>query len=145
MGVREAAQGSGGAELMIETISAAVALAAALAATFVGDVRKAILALWIAGIGVGGLYLSIGAELLAVVQWVISTLVAIAFIFYGVMYGELGAPDSRPIGKRLTEAVLPVLIGGSFAGVVWLGMRALQTAPRAVAEGASQADQGMAA
>ena len=57
-------------------ICSALAVTAAAFAAFVRDLRRAVLALWIASLAVGGVYLSLNAELLAVVQWIASTLVA---------------------------------------------------------------------
>lgn len=98
---------------------------AAILATFLSDIRKAVLALWITGLGAGGLFLSVGAELLAVVQWIVSTLVAISFIFYAVMFGEYGMPDLRPKPKRYTSLGVSVLLGAAFAWVIWLGAHQL--------------------
>src|SRR5688500_17716981 len=83
---------------MMGWIFAGVTLAAALMATFVGHMRRAILALWVAGLGVGGMYLTVGAEFLAIIQWIVSTLVTISFVFFAVMFGEYNSPSS-PRGK----------------------------------------------
>ena len=50
---------------------------------------------------------------------------AISFIFYTVMFGEYGSPDPRPWSKKALSAVMPLLLGLSFAAVVWLGAREL--------------------
>lgn len=94
---------------------------AVLFATFVTDIRRAILSLWVVGLGIGGLYLTLGAEFLAVVQWIISTLVAISFIFFAVMFGEYGSSDTATWKKRVLPIVLTVILGLSFAAIVWLG------------------------
>lgn len=106
-------------------ICAGISLAAAAAATFVGDIRRAILALWVAGLGVGGLYLSLGAELLAVIQWIVSTLVSISFVFYAVMFGEYGVPDRRTISEKAVSCLSSLGLGAAFAGVIVLGGRDL--------------------
>jgi NADH:ubiquinone oxidoreductase subunit 6 (subunit J) len=80
-----------------------LSLGSAIYATVAGDTKRSILSLWFAGLSVGGLYLSWGAEFLAVLQWILSTLVAISFLFYAVMFGEYGAKDPRDWKKgRLT-------------------------------------------
>jgi len=103
-------------------------LGGALVATLAGDVRISILALWLAGFGAGGIYLSLGAELLAVLQWVVSTLITLSFIFYAVTYGEYGTPDPRSLPKRAVGGIFPILLGGSFSAVLWLGTRHLPSA-----------------
>jgi NADH:ubiquinone oxidoreductase subunit 6 (subunit J) len=118
-----------------------LATGAAIMAAFLGDVRRAVLALWITGLAVGGVYLGLGAELLAVVQWIVSTVVAISFIFYAVMFGEYGLGDERPPLRRAFTAVLPMLLGLAFMGVVWLGTQDL-AAPEAGAGGPGLARLG---
>jgi NADH:ubiquinone oxidoreductase subunit 6 (subunit J) len=108
-------------------------LVSAVVATFVGDIKRSVLALWIAGLGVGGLYLSLGAELLAITQWIVATLVAISFIFYAVMFGEYGFVDPRPLSRKIASALMPLTVGGAFAGVLWVGIRHLE--PRFPAQG----------
>lgn len=113
---------------MIFWLCSLITLGGALVATVAGDVRLSVLALWVSGLGAGGVYLSMGAEFLAVIQWLISTLVAISFIFYAVTYGEYGTPDSRSKSKRVIAAIFPMLLGGAFAAVLWLGTRHLPSA-----------------
>lgn len=104
--------------------SATVTLGSAAFAALAGDIRKAALALWLAGLGSGGLFLSLGAELLAILQWVVSTLVAVSFIFYAVLFGEYGqggkgaetAADA-PAFKTYSSAVL---LGAGFCAVIGL-------------------------
>ena len=50
--------------------------------------RSAAWFLWVCGMSVGGVFLSFGAEYLAVVQWTLSTLAALSFLFYSVLFGE---------------------------------------------------------
>jgi NADH:ubiquinone oxidoreductase subunit 6 (subunit J) len=98
----------------------------AVVASVVGDLRKAILALWLCGLGVGGVFLEQGAELLAVVQWLLSTLSAIAFVFYAMLLGEFGGPLRAETGSHssLRSALrvgVPVVIGGAFVAAMGLG------------------------
>ena len=98
---------------------------AAVLATFISDVRRAAISLWIASLALGGLCLGMGAELLAVTEWIVSTLVVISFIFYSVMFGEYGMTDRRVTSKKILAAVMPCLAGVAFAGMIWLGGRHL--------------------
>jgi NADH:ubiquinone oxidoreductase subunit 6 (subunit J) len=102
-------------------ISVSLTVAAAVLATFVSDVRRAVIALWLCGLGMGGIFLSVGAELLAITQWIVSTLVVISFIFYAVMFGEFGVSDERPLKARLQGLVMPLIAGAAFAAAAWIG------------------------
>jgi len=108
-------------------VFAAITLAAVMMATFVEDIRRAVLALWVAGLGIGAVYLTVGAETLAIVQWIVSTLVAISFVFFSVMFGEyvreVAAPKKPADPKRLAPLALGTLIGLAFVWVIWLGVR----------------------
>lgn len=106
---------------MIFWICCALVLGGAAMACFVGDLRRAVLALWVCSLGVGGLYLFMGAELLAIIQWIVSTLISIAFVFYAVMFGEYGVNDRRPLPRRIIDAIQPVALGLAFTAVIWLG------------------------
>src|SRR6476659_6697977 len=112
---------------MIEWVFAGVTLCAVLMATLMGQMRRAILALWVAGLGVGAVYLTLGAELLAIVQWIVSTLVTISFIFFAVMFGEYRdsqEPDSESSRKSRSKIIfttLSLLLGAGFALVIWNG------------------------
>jgi NADH:ubiquinone oxidoreductase subunit 6 (subunit J) len=110
-------------------IFAGLTLGAALMATFVSNIKRAILALWVVGLGVGALYLTLGAEFLAIIQCMVSTLVTISLVFFSVMFGEYQTNPSnaaKPFsGKDLLRTVLSLLLGAGFAGVIWLGVRDL--------------------
>lgn len=106
-----------------------IAVSAAFA-TFWSDVKGAVLALWACGLATGGLFLSMGAELLAVVQWIVCTVVAITFVFYSITFGEYGVRDTRKLGARLVTAILPVILGAGFALVLWAGMSPLEGVPQ---------------
>jgi NADH:ubiquinone oxidoreductase subunit 6 (subunit J) len=108
---------------MIFWTCAAVTLLGALLAALLSDVRKAVLALWIGGLGAGGLFLSQGAELLAITQWVVSTLVSMSFLFYAVMFGEYGVTDSRALSKKLIELFAPLVVGVAFVVALLLGFK----------------------
>jgi NADH:ubiquinone oxidoreductase subunit 6 (subunit J) len=119
---------------MISWVFAILTLAAAAVACFAGDLRRSTLALWVAGLGAGALYLTLGAELLAVVQWIVSTLVTISLLFFASMFGpsrglpeEKGVPSGRARVKAYLWKALPVLLGLLFAVIVWHGAGFLPT------------------
>lgn len=108
---------------------AGLTLGAALMATFASNIKRAILALWVVGLGIGAVYLTVGAEFLAIIQCMVSTLVTISLIFFSVMFGEYQTHPETP-AKRLTSVdilrtVLSLLLGTGFAGVIWLGVKDL--------------------
>ena len=102
-------------------IFAVITLAAGLIAAIVENMRRATLALWIAGLGMGGIYLTLGAETLAIIQWIISTLGAISFIFFAVMFGEYGAEEKKGERRRLLKSALALVLGAAFSAVIYLG------------------------
>ena len=97
-----------------------MAVGAALAA-LVPDVRRAALSLWIAGLGAGGIYLSIGAETLAIIQWILSTLVTIAIVFFSVMFGEYRGNEKAHVLKRKEWLYmgLSALSGAGFVAIIY--------------------------
>src|SRR3954464_12118565 len=107
--------------MMIGLVFSGITLAAVCMATFVRNMRHAILALWVAGLGVGAVYLTLGAEFLAIIQWIVSTLVTISFVFFSVMFGEYNVP--KPLIKKdsVLMILLSLLLGAAFAAVIWLG------------------------
>ena len=114
---------------MIFWLCSIITLGAGVAATFIADMRLAVFFLWIVGMGAGGIYLSAGAELLAVIQWIVSTLLAISFIYYSVMFGEYKVSDSSKISRKLILLILPVLAGAGLATVLWFAARQLPDMP----------------
>lgn len=114
---------------MVFAVCSGLSLGAAAVAAFSGDIRHAILALWVTGLAVGGLFLSLGAELLAIIQWIVSTVVAISFVFYAVTFGEFGVQDARPRMKRITSLVASLGIGGLFSYMIGIGTQSLVPPP----------------
>jgi len=90
-------------------------------ATFLSDLRRAALALWVSGLAIGGLYLALGAEVLAIVQWILSTLGTMSFLFHSVMFGEYGTQAAPARGRGWISAIGPLLAGGAFGWIVLLG------------------------
>ena len=104
--------------MIVATFFGLLALAAVLYATGVAHVRKAILSLWVASLCVGGVYLTLGAELLAILQWVISTLVAMSLIFFSTLFGEYSDPgEAERERSTVLKTGLSWLMG---VGFVWM-------------------------
>jgi NADH:ubiquinone oxidoreductase subunit 6 (subunit J) len=115
---------------MISLIFSAIALSAALTATLVRGMRRAILSLWITGLAMGCLFLTMGAEALAILQWIISTLVAISLIFFAVMFGEYEQDEKQTISlssirkfdrRNVVLMVIAILFGAAFSAIIYLG------------------------
>ncbi len=113
---------------MISWIFSVIALGGALTATAVQGMRRAILALWITGLAMGCVFLTVGAETLAILQWIISTLVAIALFFFAVMFGEYEsekrehAPFYKTLNRKMVvSAIIATVIGLAFAAIIHLG------------------------
>ncbi len=115
---------------MMSLVFAGIALAAVLMATFVGHMRVAILSLWVAGLSVGAVYLTLGAEFLAIVQWIVSTLVTISFLFFAVMFGEYHPPESKRSNKTLFVQAISLVLGCIFAILLGLVSYQLPSAPQ---------------
>jgi NADH:ubiquinone oxidoreductase subunit 6 (subunit J) len=111
---------------MIGWIFAGITLSAVLMATFENHMRRAVLALWVAGIGVGAMYLTVGAEFLAVIQWIVSTLTAISFIFFSVMFGEYHSPTPKAGVQGRLFVILALILGATFAAVIGIGSEELR-------------------
>jgi len=90
-----------------------LALLSGAVATFVNELRLSLVALWLAGLAVGGVFLSVGAEYLAVVQWIVSTLLCITFLLFSSLYDP---KTERPTGKFY---LMSILIGLGFIAVIW--------------------------
>ncbi|MFL5812040.1 MAG: NADH-quinone oxidoreductase subunit J [Bdellovibrionia bacterium] len=121
---------------MISWVFSAIALGATLTATVVQGMRQAILSLWIAGLAMGCIFLTVGAETLAVLQWIISTLVAIALFFFAVMFGEYESQqrEKRSLRQMLNRKVIvstliATAIGAAFAAIIYLGSADLPGGP----------------
>ena len=94
-------------------ILAIVLLGSASVAAWVRDLRVAVLALWIAGLACGGIFLERGAEFLGICQWILSTLSAVVGFFYAIFLGEFGVKASRPKGRT---------VGAFLLSVCWVGV-----------------------
>ena len=103
-------------------IFAGITLIAVCLTTVLRQMKQVVLSLWVAGLGVGAIYLTLGAEFLAIIQWIISTLVALSFIFFSVMFGEYEPSQGAQEKVSPLMMVLAFLTGTGFVGVVTLGL-----------------------
>jgi NADH:ubiquinone oxidoreductase subunit 6 (subunit J) len=108
---------------MIPWVFAALTFLAAVVASFAQDLRRSHLALWVAGLSAGALYLTLGAELLAIVQWIVSTLVTISLLFFSAMFGSTQERkrSGESVVRKILPVLLPMLLGLLFAAIVWHG------------------------
>ncbi len=119
---------------MMVWVFGAMTLAAVLMATLESQLKRAILVLWAASIGVGALYLTVGAEFLAVIQWIVATVVAIAFTFFSVLFGEYH-PVQPPVSssnkqRRTLRVGLAMCLGVVFAIIIGIGSQDLMSDQR---------------
>jgi NADH:ubiquinone oxidoreductase subunit 6 (subunit J) len=93
---------------MIATIVlSTLVIASALIAALSKDSRHVVLGLWVCGMSMGGIFLSFGAEVLAMVQWIIATLGGISLLMASSMCGELGEKVASPVNKfDLLQAII---------------------------------------
>jgi NADH-quinone oxidoreductase subunit J len=110
---------------MMGWIFAGFGISAVLMATFARQIRHAVLALWVAGLSIGGVYLTLGAEFLAIIQWIVSTLVTLSFIFFAVMFGEYHSPTPRTSRHGMLLPFLSLFVGAGFTTIIWLGAKDL--------------------
>ncbi len=87
--------------------------------------------LWVSGLLAGALFLDLGYEVLAVFQWIISTLMGLLGLFYFNLLGELDSSSSQRSTSlnALRPLLLKILTAGLFAVFVYLGT---QSAMRSV-------------
>lgn len=96
---------------MITLICCVVTLISALISSWTHDLRRGILALWVCGLGMGGVALDLGAEFLAVTVWIISTVSTIGFVFYSVMFGEFRSESNDEDRKMNPKKIFGLLTG----------------------------------
>jgi len=92
-----------------------VTLISAVVAAFSNRIRRAGIALWLAGMGSGGLFLALGAEYLGVLQWLVTTITAIGFGLFSVLFGDF--PSQKNLGGSFRNKILIGLAG--FLGVAF--------------------------
>ena len=96
----------------------------AVVATFSTNFKTSVLSLWMSGLAAGGLYLTLGTDTLAVIQWISATLVAVSFVFFSMMFGEFSEqPGEYKNLKKTAKNLVFILLGGGFAAVVYVGIQ----------------------
>lgn len=109
----------------LNLVFSALTIFSAALAIFFSDSRKVIASAWVAGMSLGAVFLAYGAEFLAVVQWVVTTLSAISLLVFATMYGEYGAEDPRTARARVFDALPALVIGGAFSAMIFLAVHAI--------------------
>jgi NADH:ubiquinone oxidoreductase subunit 6 (subunit J) len=127
--------------MIVVFVFAVLAIIGALVAAISDDARKVILSLWVCGMSIGAVFLSFGAELLAVAQWIVITLVGIALLLFSSMFGELGAKTQNDQKRARFDFAQAALIGGLLIGV--LGVALIKYSPAILTE--AQAGQDLQA
>lgn len=93
------------------------AFVSASVAALASSLRVVILSIWVCGMATGATYLSLGAEVLAIVQWIMATLVAISFLFFSIQFGI------RTEKVDLKKTVLGGFLCAAFLGLAWIAVR----------------------
>jgi NADH:ubiquinone oxidoreductase subunit 6 (subunit J) len=94
--------------ITIIALSALVTVSA-LVAALSKDTRHVVLGLWVCGMSMGGIFLSFGAEVLAMAQWIVATLGGVSLLMASSMCGELG---KKVASRRATFDLLQAIIVG---------------------------------
>lgn len=100
-------------------VFAIITIVSGACAVMAPTLRTTALSLWICGLGVGSLFLGMGAEYIAVAQWILSTLVSVSFVFYSVLFGEVKKKE-KPV-----KVASGIACGLLFIGVINFGFQDL--------------------
>lgn len=101
---------------MIYYSSILVLCLGAMGAVFGKTSKQSAVSLWIAGLGLGAVFLFHGAELLAFAQWVLSTISASVLMLHGTMLGE----DEPKSEKRFTRLLPSVFFLVFVSGLIFI-------------------------
>lgn len=86
-----------------------------------GEPRRAVICLWVGQLASGAILLSAGAETLAVLLWVASTLVAAVYFFHADLLGaSADAPSAQGVRRMATRTVHGMASVGVGLVVWWL-------------------------
>jgi len=108
------------------------AILCAAAAGLSKDFRGSAIGIWGAGILLGVYLLTSGAEFLALVLWILSTLSAVGFVFFSLVMGEFGKkPSEEPVIRQSRRRALIPLLGVFAAGTVFIGLASSGFVPEA--------------
>jgi NADH:ubiquinone oxidoreductase subunit 6 (subunit J) len=130
--------------LSISLFFAAIAILSALVAALYRDARRVVLALWVCGMCFGAIFLSFGAEVLAIVQWIVSTLVGISLLFFSSMFGELGSKEVSEIRSRKEnfDLLQAAMVGIAFVAILGASLLRFQPDPQWLSRLAAGAASG---
>lgn len=89
------------------------ALVCALASVWVRTPRYAILALWGMGLWTGVAYLAAGAEVLALLEWILSSVSTLSLVFFSLLFGEFTASERERTDRAGVPwfLALPTVLG----------------------------------
>ena len=99
--------------------AAVVVLGSALAVCLAAEPRRAVIALWVGQLASGSILLSAGAETLAVLLWVASTLVAAVYFFHADLLGAGTVAAARGTPKALAVRSFHAIASVGVGVVVW--------------------------
>ena len=94
--------------MMIWVFGIATIIAAGVAATL-ENTRRSILFLWLAAMLLGCLFLSCECELLAVVQWIVSTAVCLSLMHFSTLLGEYSISWKDEFREKTKLKLIPLL------------------------------------
>lgn len=106
--------------LPIIVVSVVILLLAG-SAVFARNFRTSTLAVWGSGMLLGFVFLYLGSEILALGQWMFSTVTAFSFLVHALLFGDLLEDAPRPkLGWRKTIA--PIIGAAAFALIIGIGI-----------------------
>ena len=94
-------------------------LGSAVAVCFAGEPRRAVISLWVGQLASGAVLLSAGAETLAVLLWVASTLVAAVYFFHADLLGGAVTVGMRGHGRAIAMKSFHAIASLGVGIVVW--------------------------
>jgi len=101
-------------------------LIAAGIAALLENTRKSILFLWFAGMLAGCFFLSCQCELLAVIQWIVSTVVCLSLLHFATLFGEhttTWREEIRDKARFKLQHLLSLGVATGFGSLIWFVSR----------------------
>lgn len=96
-------------------------LSSAAISVFVRSFRISTLSIWAAGLVLGFIFLMLGSEVLAIGQWVFSTLTAFSFLVYSLLFGDL-LESEKPSKSQWRGWIMPFFGAICFALIIGVGL-----------------------
>jgi NADH-quinone oxidoreductase subunit J len=109
---------------MIVWVFGAAALLSGTIAASLENTRRSILFLWSTGMLCGGMFLCFNCELLAVVQWIVSTAVCLSLLHFSTLLGEYTLGWKAELKEKAKLKLIPLLslpIAAGFAVLIGRG------------------------